>query len=226
HAAAVEQGSARGMGSTITLAAVRDDALVVAHVGDSRLYRLRGGRMEQITEDHSWTAEQRRRGLLSHEEEAAHPRRNLLTDCIGVDREISVFTTTLELEEGDRFLLCSDGLHGPVSDDEIAAILAQSDPETAARLLVERANEAGGPDNITAVVLHVAGDSGSSRDGGGADRNEDQRPVGSAGDPIPGPLIRTASDGGRAKESAPQAARANTDAGGETMGGASETLSR
>lgn len=156
HAAAVEQGAARGMGSTITLGVVRGQELVVAHVGDSRLYRFRAGQIEQITEDHSWTAEQRRRGLISEEEEAHHPRRNLLTDCIGVDREITVFTTSLSLRDGDRFLICSDGLFGPVSDDEIATILMTSDPEAAASLLVERANDAGGPDNITAVVLDVA----------------------------------------------------------------------
>jgi serine/threonine protein phosphatase PrpC len=184
HAAAVEQGSARGMGSTITLAAVRGDALVVAHVGDSRLYRMRDGRMEQITEDHSWTAEQRRRGLLSLEEEAAHPRRNLLTDCIGVDREISVFTTTLELEERDRFLLCSDGLHGPVSDEEIAAILEHPDPEEAARLLIERANDAGGPDNITAVVLDVKRGSATSLDGHKRAVAADDSSLHAAGDPL------------------------------------------
>jgi protein phosphatase len=162
HAAALDRGAARGMGSTATMAVIQGGALVVAHVGDSRLYRLRAGRLEQITEDHSWTAEQRRRGLLSEAEEAQHPRRNLLTECIGVDREINVFTAVLPLAAGDRFLICSDGLHGPVAEEEIASTLGSEDPERAAELLVERANRAGGPDNVTAVVLDIVARRGVS----------------------------------------------------------------
>ncbi len=151
-----EEGLSAGAGSTATLACVRDDRLHIAHVGDSRLYRFRGGALEQLTEDHSWVAEQRRAGVLDESEIADHPARHMLTECLGVGADLGVFTRSVTLAEGDRFLLCTDGLHGPVAHADLVRVLAEEpDPQTAARTLVAMANERSGPDNITAVVVHL-----------------------------------------------------------------------
>jgi serine/threonine protein phosphatase PrpC len=151
-----EKGLTRGAGSTLTALCLRGDQLHVAHVGDSRLYRLRDQALVQLTRDHAWVAEQVRAGALSPEEAAHHPQRHMLTQCLGVGRDVQVDLLRFEAVEGDRYLLCSDGLHGPVSDGEILDLMAASrDPQETVRALVDRANQAAGPDNITAVVLHL-----------------------------------------------------------------------
>ncbi len=159
-------GLASGAGSTVTMACFRDGKLYVAHVGDTRLYRLRGGTFEQLTLDHSWVAEQRRAGLLGEEEAATHPQRHMLTECLGVGPGVSVFTVTEEVMAGDRFLLCSDGLHGPLEDETLARVLAgEREPQQAARRLVALANDHSGPDNITAVVVYVDAPESGHADG-------------------------------------------------------------
>lgn len=156
---AESRGASRGMGSTATLAVLIDRRLILGHVGDSRIYRWRKGQMEQLSLDHSFAEEQRRRGLLTREEAAHHPQRNLLTQALGVDSELDAQIVELEWKDGDRFLLCSDGLHGPVGLDEMAGQMdAARSPQDAAAGLVRRANEAGGPDNITAVVFELRGE--------------------------------------------------------------------
>lgn len=153
---AVEGGRPRGMGSTLTLAVLRDGRLHLGHVGDSRCYRLRDGSLEQLTPDHSWVAEQRRAGMLSAEEEANHPRRNLLTRCLGIGTDLHAFRATEALVDGSRYLLSSDGLHGVLPDAVILDVLRrEAAPQHAARRLVELANEAGGEDNVTAIVFDV-----------------------------------------------------------------------
>ena len=148
-----------GMGTTgVALWFGPGGASAVAHVGDSRAYRLRGGRLERLTEDHSLVAELQRRGLLSEEQAAVHPRRNELLRSLGIDPEVEVDVAPVELEPGDCFLLCSDGLCGVLADDEIAAVLAREAPEQAARSLVDGANERGGPDNITVQIARVPDD--------------------------------------------------------------------
>jgi protein phosphatase len=127
----------------------------VAHVGDSRAYRYRRGRLEPLTIDHSVVAEMHRRGLLSAEEAATHPRRNEILRSVGVLPEVEVETADVEVSPGDRFVLCSDGLSGVVSDEEIAAIVQSKPPEAAVEALVELANERGGPDNITVQILLI-----------------------------------------------------------------------
>jgi protein phosphatase len=144
-----------GMGATLTAAVVREDHLIIAQVGDSRCYLLRNGRMEQVTEDHSWVAEQVRSGAMTLEAAEQSPFRNVITRSMGGAPEVEPDIYAVKLEVGDRYLLCSDGLSGMVKDGEIAEILAQGSPSVAAWNLIERANHYGGKDNITAFVLHV-----------------------------------------------------------------------
>ena len=155
----------QGMGTTLTAALVWQDQLLLAHVGDSRAYLLRGGELlRQLTTDHTVVEAFTAPGGLTREEAQAHPFRHVLTRAIGLDREVAVDSPEpVRLEAGDRVLLCSDGLTGPVSDEEIAAILRDhpSGPE-ACRRLIAAANARGGPDNITVVLLSV-------EDGGGTE---------------------------------------------------------
>ena len=153
---AIERGASQGMGSTMTATVLRGDVLEVAHVGDTRLYRLRGDLLEQLTPDHSWVAEQHRAGLLTDEEAATHPRRNLLTQCLGIGGDLKVHRAEFGVQDGDRYLLCCDGLHGQLPDAVIARVLRdEQEPQVAVRRLVAMANETGGPDNITAVVFDL-----------------------------------------------------------------------
>jgi serine/threonine protein phosphatase PrpC len=152
---ATMQVSQAGMGTTIVAAVVYYDWLIVANVGDSRAYLVRDGVIEQITHDHSWIAEQVGAGVLTEKEARVHVYRNLVTRCLGHHPDVQVDTFERFLEPGDVVLLCSDGLSNQVSDAEIAHILGESMPGPAADRLIDRANRAGGPDNITAVVLKV-----------------------------------------------------------------------
>lgn len=153
---AVRQGTPSSMGSTATVAAIQDRVLTLAHVGDSRAYRLRNGHLEQLTHDHSWVAEQIRAGVLRADDPEADARKNVLTQCLGIGRSLEVQTIEELLSPGDRYLLCSDGLHGVVDDAEIRSHLAESaEPADVARRLIDLANERGGPDNISAVVFDI-----------------------------------------------------------------------
>lgn len=148
-----------GMGTTVV--ALHVDARgrgTVAHVGDSRAYRYRQGRLEPLTIDHSVVAEMQRRGLLSAEEAAVHPRRNEILRSVGVLPEVEVEVADVEIAPGDRFVLCSDGLSGVVEDDEIAAAVQSESPAGAVDALIRLANERGGPDNITVQVLSFPAD--------------------------------------------------------------------
>jgi serine/threonine protein phosphatase PrpC len=142
-----------GMGTTATVALVDEHAgtLTLAHVGDSRAYRYRGGELEQLTTDHSLVAELVRSGRLTEAEAAVHPHRSVITRALGTEADVEVDTLSLELEPGDLVLLCSDGLSAMVRDDEIARLLEGSDrdPHVSAERLVRAANAAGGEDNVT-----------------------------------------------------------------------------
>ncbi len=144
-----------GMGATLTAGVVRDDYLYLAQVGDSRAYLLRDGQLRQMTEDHSWVAEQVRSGAMSLHEAEQSPFRNVITRSMGGAPEVDPDIYAIELRVGDRYLLCSDGLSGMVANPEIAELLGQGSPSSAAWNLVERANHYGGKDNITAFVLQV-----------------------------------------------------------------------
>lgn len=157
--AEVHQASKRpetkGMGTTLTAAILIGSSLIIGHVGDSRLYLIRNGQLRQLSPDHSWVAEEVARGAITPEEARVHPRRNIVTRAIGTAAKVDPFTAAVEVEEGDSLLLCSDGLHSLVSDDEIARTIASQSPQEASQSLVNRANELGGHDNITVIVARV-----------------------------------------------------------------------
>jgi serine/threonine protein phosphatase PrpC len=147
-----------GMGTTLSALLVVGSTAVVAHVGDSRIYLYRGGQVRQLTEDHTVYNELRRRGDLSQAELDRTPQKNAITRAVGVYPRVQVDTDFLELAAGDRLLLVSDGMHGYVGhEQELAPHLDELDPGAAARSLVALANQRGGKDNITAVVIRVEG---------------------------------------------------------------------
>ncbi len=145
-----------GMGTTLTAALVDGDGLHLAHVGDSRAYLLRAGSLRQLTDDHTLVNRMVKAGEITREEAAVHPHRNVVTRALGTEAEIPVDEQSVALLEGDRVLLCSDGLTGMVTEDQIQAIMESTDDaQEAADRLIRAANRAGGIDNITAVVLDV-----------------------------------------------------------------------
>jgi protein phosphatase len=145
--------SLEGMGTTMTLLSIVDGTATIGHVGDSRAYLLRGGELKQLTEDHTVAAELVAMGQLSPEGAASHPQRHMLTRTLGLTRFVNVDEIEIEILDGDRILLCSDGLTEMVDDGTIAATLADGAPDEVAWELVELANRAGGVDNITVVVV-------------------------------------------------------------------------
>ena len=152
------RGEWRGMGTTIVALVRRDDRVIIGHVGDSRSYVLRDGALVQLTDDHSWVAEQVRMGLLTNEEAHKHPMRNIVTRAMGNRLELEVDVSEQPIHPGDVFLLCSDGLNSMLGDEQISEILSrhQDDPVEACRALIDAANEHGGDDNITVIVLATA----------------------------------------------------------------------
>jgi serine/threonine protein phosphatase PrpC len=156
---------ASGMGTTITAALVTGSSVAIGHVGDSRAYRLRQGKLEQLTEDHSLVADLVRSGRLAPEEADTHPQRSVITRALGTDLEVDVDTFTVEAEAGDIFLLCSDGLTTMVDDEEITQTVAKADSlGHATKALVKAANRAGGEDNVTVVLFQLEGEAASIED--------------------------------------------------------------
>jgi PPM family protein phosphatase len=144
----------RGMGTTLTAALVEGRRLHIAHVGDSRAYLLRDGRLSQLTDDHTLVQHLVDEGQITREEAARHPQRSIITRAIGVAPQVEVDSLSLELQRGDQLLLCSDGLTGAVEDEDIAAVLRDvEDPDAVVELLVSLANASGGHDNITVLLL-------------------------------------------------------------------------
>ena len=129
----------------------------VAHVGDSRAYRLRQGRLEVITQDHSWVFEEIRARRLTPEQAEVHPYRNALMRSIGVDPGVEVDVARVPIEAGDRFLLCSDGLWGELDHDTMADVAATGDPRDCVHRLVDLANISGGHDNVTVQLAALPG---------------------------------------------------------------------
>jgi len=161
----VEDRKVAGMGTTLTAALVEGDRIRLAHVGDSRAYLLRDGELRRLTEDHTLVHRMVTEGEISEEEAEAHPQRSVLTRALGVDMVVDVDDDVVQVRSGDRLLLCTDGLTGMVSEEEIKEMLQGiADPSEAAERLVRRANEAGGVDNITVVVLDFS-DDGRAQDG-------------------------------------------------------------
>ena len=156
--AAKENGGLKGMGTTCTALALHDQSAIHAQVGDSRLYLVRGGGAYQLSEDHSLVMQLVKDGLITAEEARSHPDRNVIVRALGRHGEIEVacWEKPFPVKLGDRFVLCSDGLHGVVEDHEMAEIVASSGSVEACEQLVKMANELGGPDNISVCVLVVS----------------------------------------------------------------------
>lgn len=155
----------KGMGTTVVAALIDGEHATLVHVGDSRAYLYRDGELRRLTDDHSWVQEQVNAGILSEDEAKSHPLKNVVTRALGGSPHVSVDLIEVPLRAGDRFLLCSDGLTGMVADDEIHGfLLMESVAEVVVRKLVELANEHGGVDNITSIVIDVVRD--ASKDTG------------------------------------------------------------
>jgi protein phosphatase len=151
---ALERGTVNGMGATVVAVQFAGERVSVAHVGDSRVYRLRGGDFEQLTQDHSFVADQVRRGNMTEAEASTSHLKNVLIRALGVEGDVEVDTRDELVMKNDIILLCSDGLTRDLSDARIAEVLGENqDSQEAANRLVRLANEAGGGDNITAIVL-------------------------------------------------------------------------
>ncbi|MEA2599941.1 MAG: family protein phosphatase [Acidobacteriota bacterium] len=159
-------GSLYGMGTTVVGLLVAGQTAAVAHVGDSRAYRLRAGRLEQLTQDHTWVNEQVVAGFLSKEQARSHPLKNVVTRALGGESDVLVDVRELEVEDGDLFLLCSDGLTGMLSDSDIRDRLASGRSlHEICRTLITDSNARGGIDNVTVVLLSIEEDEGEEDEG-------------------------------------------------------------
>lgn len=161
-AAVAAQPWLKGMGTTVVAGLLNEKILSLAHVGDSRAYLLRDGQLSRLTDDHSWVHEQVAAGILTEEEAKTHPLKNVVTRALGGGPSVSPDLQELVFSSGDRFLFCSDGLTTMVSDEEIRdAAISIADPEGLCHTLVDMANEKGGVDNVTVVVVDIGNPSES-----------------------------------------------------------------
>lgn len=144
----------QGMGTTLSALAVCGPYCITAQVGDSRIYLVRGNQIAQLTEDHTLVAWQLKQGIITEDEAAVSPHRNVITRAVGSRDYVQVDTRFFEAQPGDSFLLCSDGLHGYLTDEEIPAVIAEG-PERAVQQFIDTANARGGRDNITAIVVRL-----------------------------------------------------------------------
>ena len=157
HRSAAEDPQHAGMGSTVTAAVAVGATLCFAHVGDSRGYLLRGGELSQITEDHTPVQRAVRAGVISAEEAKHHPSRHVLAQAVGLDVDVEVDTPRVDLQAGDRIVLCTDGMTDPIPDTDIPGIIGDADgPDAVVDALITAALQRGGPDNVTIVVIDAA----------------------------------------------------------------------
>ena len=156
--AAQADPSLQGMGTTLTSLWFHRGRAYLAHVGDSRAYLFRDGRVQQLSDDHSWVSEQVRAGMMTEEEARESKFRHIITRSVGFEREVLVDGAAIPVQAGDCYLICSDGLSNYVEAEELARILTSRFYRDVPRLLVELANDRGGDDNITVVLIHVAND--------------------------------------------------------------------
>jgi serine/threonine protein phosphatase PrpC len=172
----------KGMGTTVVAALFDADRATLVHVGDSRAYLFRDGELRRLTDDHSWVQEQVNAGILSEDEAKSHPLKNVVTRALGGATHVSVDLIEVPVRSGDRFLLCSDGLTGMVPDEDLFARFRSEDGlEKTVRQLIDVANDRGGVDNITAILVEVAADP-AGKDGGHAGSEAVRRPVVSSGE--------------------------------------------
>ena len=150
-----EVAGSQGMGTTLTTLFLDDQIGFIGHVGDSRAYLIRDGSIKQLTRDHSWVADRVRQGILTEFEAKTHHWRNVITNALGATQEVELDLFHLFVENGDKLLLCSDGISTLFSSEEIAEIVINNNPKEATEKLMLQANELGSPDNITALVIHL-----------------------------------------------------------------------
>jgi protein phosphatase len=143
-----------GMGTTLSVLLLTEKYGFTAQVGDSRVYLVRDGSSTQLTEDHTLVAWQLKQGIITEDEAAVSPHKNVITRAVGSREYVQVDTHMFEIQSGDNFLICSDGLHGYLKDEEIPSVIDLG-PSTAVRKFIELANERGGRDNITAVIVEL-----------------------------------------------------------------------
>ena len=144
-----------GMGTTAVALLIDGTNAVVAHVGDSRLYLLRDGKIQQVTEDHSFVARQVKAGVMTEDDAKNHRMRNVIYRSLGYQEDVEVDVQVIAVRKDDRFLLCSDGLTGHVEDPELGEYMVKHGPQEASRRLIELACERGGDDNITVIIARV-----------------------------------------------------------------------
>jgi PPM family protein phosphatase len=209
----IEHDGPNRMGTTITglagLETIGGDRLMVFNVGDSRVYRLAGDRIEQLTVDHSEVQELVLAGVLTREQARTHPRRNVVTRALGGGPDLVIDHWLLPAAGGDRFLICSDGLFGELLDEVIAPLLAAPNPQQAAEALVAAANDSGGRDNVTALVVDiVSADTPEFHPVQSAAEREE--PVGGPGRPAGGAEPARAPEPGRGGSGGPGAGSGST----------------
>ena len=161
-AVAEEEIEKRGMGTTLTALLFRDNHIALLHVGDSRCYRLRGSALEQLSNDHTVIQELLDQGAISEAEAAEHPQRSMLTQALRGDGDVTPVLQVYEVKKGDRFLLCSDGLSGVLTEKEIKIGLKKSDKDEAVKFLVDATYVNGAPDNVTVLIADISSDNNST----------------------------------------------------------------
>ena len=161
-AVAEEEIEKRGMGTTLTALLFRDNHIALLHVGDSRCYRLRGSALEQLSNDHTVIQELLDQGAISEAEASEHPQRSMLTQALRGDGDVTPVLQVYEVKKGDRFLLCSDGLSGVLTEKEIKIGLKKSDKDEAVKFLVDATYVNGAPDNVTVLIADISSDTNST----------------------------------------------------------------
>jgi PPM family protein phosphatase len=189
YARASADPSTSGMGTTMTVALVEGTEVAIGHVGDSRAYLVRDGSLEQLTEDHSLVNELLKSGKLSPQEAEMHPQRSVITRAVGTDPDVDVDAFIVSANEGDVFLLCSDGLTDMVRDDDILDTVERyhDDLDRATKSLISAANRGGGEDNITVIAFTIAADGDATARMPAHDPDEDTL----EGVPVPSPTVDT-----------------------------------
>ena len=161
-AVADEEIEKRGMGTTLTALLIRDNRIALLHVGDSRCYRLRGNTLEQLSNDHTVIQELLDQGAISQAEAVEHPQRSMLTQALRGDGDVTPVLQMYEVKKGDRYLLCSDGLSGVLTDKEIKVGLKKSDKDEAVKFLNDATYINGAPDNVTILIADISDTSTAS----------------------------------------------------------------
>ena len=161
-AVAEEEIEKRGMGTTLTALLFRDNHIALLHVGDSRCYRLRGSALEQLSNDHTVIQELLDQGAISEAEAAEHPQRSMLTQALRGDGDVTPVLQVYEVKKGDRFLLCSDGLSGVLTEKEIKIGLKKSDKDEAVKFLVDATYVNGAPDNVTVLIADISSENNAT----------------------------------------------------------------